>query len=297
MMLEAGARATVHDTRFSYNSAVSGSVAALESTREYVDRIGAVVWFHDCRFNLNRKANASIVTCEDPRGFAYTNTGDFGIRVREARCSGQLSADENRNERNHHCNRKTDGLAARSEDPQEGGKEDIFAHVTAAAQALARPSDPAFRQVVGEQVARTGMPPLDFTNLPSGVDMIVVDGPWFDRLLTLIFSIFMRGFAVYMFLCPLCCYFACRYRSACANAARTIYSSLKSALRSMRRCAEAVFQWVMNLVTEVKEARRIEVECGKMTCSAIESASWRKGDASEVVATCADAATATGTYR
>ena len=297
MMLEAGARATVYDTRFSHNSAVAGSVAALESSREYVDRIGAVVWFHDCRFNLNRKANASIVTCEDLRGFAYTNTGDFGIRVREVRCSDQLSADENRNEREHHCNRKTDGLAALSEDPYERGEEDIFAHVTAATQALPRPSDTAFRQVVGEQVACTGMPPLDLPDLPSGFDMIVVDRPWFDSLHALTILVFMGGFVAFAVLYPICSLLACLCRSAYAQAARTICSSLKSTLRSMKRCVEAVFQWVKNLVTEVKEARRIEVECGRMTCSAAESASCRKGDASEVVATCVNAVPEAGTHR
>ena len=57
----------------------------------------------------------------------------------------------------------------------------MSANVTAAAQAMPRPSDTAFRQVVGEQVARTGMPPLDLPNFPSGVhrvDMMAVDGSW-----------------------------------------------------------------------------------------------------------------------
>ena len=70
MQLEAGSRATVQDTMFSYNTAVAGSVTALRSTREYVDSIHAAVWFQDCHLEFNREAIPSLVasrTCEGAR--------------------------------------------------------------------------------------------------------------------------------------------------------------------------------------------------------------------------------------
>ena len=83
MQLEAGSRATVQDTMFSYNTAVAGSVTALRSTREYVDSIHAAVWFQDCHLEFNREAIPSLVAS---RTCAFTNTGDFSLPVKGAHC-------------------------------------------------------------------------------------------------------------------------------------------------------------------------------------------------------------------
>ena len=95
----------------------------------------------------------------------YTNTDS--LNAWETHCD----------EEGKHCKLKPYKLAPLSADRQKGRGDDVFAHVTAA-QALPRPSDPAFRQVVGEQVARTGMPPLAIFDLLSGAKIMVVGGPW-----------------------------------------------------------------------------------------------------------------------
>ena len=273
MLLRAGARATVHDTVFTYNRADEGSVAGLMSTRGYVDRIGAVVWFHDCSFVNNTESDPSMVAIEDLRGYAYTNTD--GLTVWETRCDDEYKTTEDGGTYKYHCKLKPYKLAPLSAGRQEGSREDVFAHVAAAAQALPRPSDPAFRQVVGEQMARSGMTPLDILDLPSGIDMTLVDGPWGNGAL---------GWFLWLTFAAIGCPWVIIFCHTVIQYGKLLYPRL---LGIAMRGAKAMQQWAADVLTEVKEARAKPVECNTMTSSAdemaLEAAVWQEHDTSNVV--------------
>ena len=144
------------------------------------------------------------------------------------------------------------------------------------------------------------MPPLDLPNLPSGVDMIVGDRrrPWGYGSQSYIVLI-IGGFMGTAFLYYIISVIACQFKSACTRAARAVYNALESALtsivRSTERCTEAWFQWFTGVVVEVREAGGKEVECGRLTVTAAESASWLEGYSCEVVANSASPAPVAGT--
>ena len=283
MLLGAGARATVHDTVFSYNTAGEGSVAGLLSSRDYVDRIGAVAWFHGCSFINNTESDPSAVAIEDLRGYAYTNTD--GLTVWETHCDDEYKSDGEGNTYKYHCELKPYKLAPLS-DRQAGRGEDVFAHVTAAAQALPRPSDTAFRQVVGEHISRTGMADIHLLDLPSGIDMALVDGPWDNGLAEWVVPVAMACVCGPPFLIFLCCFCARCWRVALTKAVKTVYNAVVSTVRAAQRCVEACSQWIRHVVTEVKEARAKDAKCSGLTCSAeevsLDTAVRREGSVSDV---------------
>lgn len=253
MLLRAGARATVHDTVFRYNRAGEGSVAGLLSGRNDDDSIGGVAWFHDCSFINNTESFPSMIAIVDRQARVYTNTN--GLTVRQTHCKNKYQSGDDGDTDTDHCALKPYKLAPLSA-RQEGSSKDVFAHVAAGALALPRPSDTAFRQVIGEQVTCTRMPSPHVLALPSGADMTLVDGPW-EKGLAL-------GWLDYTILSLALCI-------VLAHTIAVIYSILQcyqTVLRTVglaHRVAKAMLRWATAAVIQVKEARAKAVECNGLT--------------------------------
>lgn len=177
MMLEPGARATFHDTVFSNNSALHGAgpVAGLRASRRYGKRVGAAAWFQDCVLINNTGLLFGDVTVEDELCRVFSN--DHNVSVWDESCGSP--------DRLGRCNLTATWLKARAGEQNAstapGAVEDVFVDVTGRGQALPRPSDTAFRQIAGEQAARTGLPDPQLQSLPEGTDFLVwyaTHGEW-----------------------------------------------------------------------------------------------------------------------
>lgn len=234
-----------------------------------VARIGAVVRFHDCSFVDNAESDPSMIAIEDLRGCTYTNAD--GLTVWETHCDDEYQIDDNGNSYKHHCKLKPCKLAPLPAVRQGEKREDVFAHVTAAAQALPRASDPAFRQVVGEQIARTGMTAPQLLHLPIGFDMALVGAPWGNG------SSEWAWYVIYVMAGCMILGIICRWGwrikiliplytfEWLGRAPVKVYNMLRWALGKATRSPKAVWQWTTDLVTELKEARANARECGEIT--------------------------------